>query len=227
MLPDEINTNNRVEKNNNVGSAPNALAVKNFSQLDKGSNFNNLNFKDLANIQSIKATEKNNHRKKNNIINVDFNKHKKANEAPVDVPTFVGTSEETSTLKKKPKRGFFEKMWDKHSYHILGSLDANPGGKFVKLGIGFLALGNIRKISGPFFKTTEEATALAKKLGYQKIKENIHGQAIYKKGKKYITPDVDGHNGGAWKMAKSVKDLGSDATRKGTFNWSLSEKVGK
>ncbi|RFD30453.1 hypothetical protein CER19_08655 [Pseudomonas sp. GL93] len=34
----------------------------------------------------------------------------------------------------------------------------------------------------------------------------------------YITRDLDGHNGGAWKAAKSVKALGSKDTRLGTFD---------
>ncbi|WP_303638394.1 toxin C-terminal domain-containing protein [Stenotrophomonas tuberculopleuritidis] len=32
---------------------------------------------------------------------------------------------------------------------------------------------------------------------------------------------MDGHNGGAWKAAKSVKALGSRDTRLGTFDSSL------
>lgn len=227
MLPDAINLNNRVEKNKKLGFVPNAQTVKNFSQLDKGSVFNNLNFKDLANTQSITATVKSNQPKETNIINVDFNKHKNVKASPVDVPTFVGTAEEITTMKKKPKRGFFEKMWDKHNYHIIGSLDANPAGKFIKIGVGFLAFGGIRKIAGPFFKDTAQATEAATKVGYKKISETIHGQAIYKKGRMYITPDVDSHHGGAWKMADSIKNLGAKATRTGTFDVNLKVKVGK
>lgn len=29
---------------------------------------------------------------------------------------------------------------------------------------------------------------------------NSHGQQVYKKGNRYITPDVDSHNGGVWKI---------------------------
>ena len=39
----------------------------------------------------------------------------------------------------------------------------------------------------------------------------------------YITADIDGHIGGVWKAANSVKGLGSRSTRLGTFdafmNW--------
>ena len=69
--------------------------------------------------------------------------------------------------------------------------------------------------------TTKEATAAANKLGYKKIAEKSHGQPIFKKGNKYITPDVDRHNGGVWKMANSVKNLGSKNTRMGTYDENL------
>ncbi|WP_237712661.1 toxin C-terminal domain-containing protein [Pectobacterium brasiliense] len=38
---------------------------------------------------------------------------------------------------------------------------------------------------------------------------------------RYITPDVDGHNGGFWKGADSVKNLGSRKTRSGTYDANL------
>ena len=69
--------------------------------------------------------------------------------------------------------------------------------------------------------TTKEATAAANKLGHKKIAEKSHGQPIFKKGNKYITPDVDRHNGGVWKMANSVKNLGSKNTRMGTYDENL------
>ena len=52
-------------------------------------------------------------------------------------------------------------------------------------------------LAEPIFKTTAEATVAANSLGFQKINETVHGQAVYKKGRQYITRDVDGHNGGA------------------------------
>ena len=73
-------------------------------------------------------------------------------------------------------------------------------------------IGNTR------FNTTKEATEAAKALGFEKTKEFSHGQPVYKKGNKYITPDVDSHNGGVWKMADSVKNLGSKNTRMGTYD---------
>ncbi|WP_187291017.1 toxin C-terminal domain-containing protein [Clostridium novyi] len=41
---------------------------------------------------------------------------------------------------------------------------------------------------------------------------------FFKKGRKYITPDIDSHNGGVWKMADSIKKLGSRKTRMGTYD---------
>ncbi|WP_332420743.1 toxin C-terminal domain-containing protein, partial [Vibrio metschnikovii] len=84
-----------------------------------------------------------------------------------------------------------------------------------------------------FYKTTKEATAAAKELGFEKTKFKAHGETVYfnKKTKRYISRDVgsgDGngaHNGGVWKMAKSVKDLGSKNSRIGTFDANLN-KIG-
>jgi len=75
------------------------------------------------------------------------------------------------------------------------------------------------------FKNTAEAANKAKELGYSKINELSHGQAVFynNKTKLYITRDIDGHNGGAWKAATSVEKLGSKVTRSGTYdadmNW--------
>ncbi len=63
----------------------------------------------------------------------------------------------------------------------------------------------------------------ASELGYTKTNERSHGQPVYINNKapskiKYITPDVDQHNGGFWKAADSVRNLGSRRTRSGTFD---------
>ncbi len=70
-----------------------------------------------------------------------------------------------------------------------------------------------------------DATNAAKKLGYKPTNYRSHGQKVFynPKTKMYITPNVDGHNGGVWKMAKTVKDLAHRKTRQGTYdeflNW--------
>lgn len=48
---------------------------------------------------------------------------------------------------------------------------------------------------------------------------------MFKKGNSYITRDVDGHNGGAWKEAASPKKLNKKETRNGTFDINLN-KIG-
>ena len=79
-----------------------------------------------------------------------------------------------------------------------------------------------RAFSKPIYKTTKEATLAANVLGFTKINETVHeGQAVYRKGKNFITRDLDGHNGGAWKHANSVKALGSKETRAGTLDINL------
>jgi len=53
------------------------------------------------------------------------------------------------------------------------------------------------------FGSTANATQAARNLGYSKVRQypfNSHGQPVYKKGNRYITPDVDSHNGGVWKV---------------------------
>ena len=76
----------------------------------------------------------------------------------------------------------------------------------------------------------------ASRLGYDKVNQKSHGQPIYKrndslKGKnkpqrpktapKYISPDIDSHNGGIWKGASSISNLGSKQTRLGTYDGNL------
>lgn len=58
--------------------------------------------------------------------------------------------------------------------------------------------------SNCIFGSTKLATEAAEKLGYSRVKSfpfNSHGQAVYKKGNQYITPEVaPAHNGGTWKI---------------------------
>ncbi|MDH2274270.1 polymorphic toxin-type HINT domain-containing protein, partial [Moraxella porci] len=54
-----------------------------------------------------------------------------------------------------------------------------------------------------YFGSKEAATSAAAALGYSITKQypfKSHGQPVYKKGNRYITPDVDQHNGGVWKV---------------------------
>ncbi|EGF92878.1 hypothetical protein ABI_13160 [Asticcacaulis biprosthecium C19] len=47
-----------------------------------------------------------------------------------------------------------------------------------------------------------------------------HGQPVFydKQTRRYFSYDVDGHNGGIWKSAKSVDALKSKSTRLGTYD---------
>jgi RHS repeat-associated protein len=88
---------------------------------------------------------------------------------------------------------------------------------------GIKVADDTRKLATPIYKTTKEAKAAAEKIGFRKIKETVHdGQAVFQRGKnEFITRDIDGHNGGAWKMADSVANLGKKETRSGTFDVNL------
>ena len=91
-----------------------------------------------------------------------------------------------------------------------------------KIWKGAKAVRGARALAEPVYKTTKEAKLAAEAMGFTKINDTIHGgQAVFKRGKDFITRDLDGHNGGAWKMADSVKNLGSKETRAGTFDVNL------
>ncbi|KOU67461.1 hypothetical protein ADK55_03350 [Streptomyces sp. WM4235] len=68
--------------------------------------------------------------------------------------------------------------------------------------------------------TSKQATDLAKYLGYRDEGTRLKGQKIFTNGKTFISQDIgngDGsHNGGTWKIAKSVKALGSKSSRTAT-----------
>ncbi|MFD1259679.1 toxin C-terminal domain-containing protein [Entomomonas asaccharolytica] len=71
----------------------------------------------------------------------------------------------------------------------------------------------------------------AKDMGYRKINERSYSQAVYHNPKasidlRYITPHIDGHNGGFWNAASSIRNLGSKSTRSGTYNIDLTVRIG-
>lgn len=86
-------------------------------------------------------------------------------------------------------------------------------------------ISDARKISAPVFATTKEAAIAAEAMGYKRIHQTLNNQAIFKKGDSYITRDIDGHHGGAWKEASSIKNLSSKELRNGTFNADLSIRI--
>lgn len=108
--------------------------------------------------------------------------------------------------------------WDEKSAQL------EKTGLDVSTIIAMAILGGVAKSGGrgPVYQSNKEAKMAAEALGFKKINETIHGgQPVYKKGALFITRDLDGHNGGAWKMATSVKDLGGKGTRLGTYDSNL------
>ncbi len=63
-----------------------------------------------------------------------------------------------------------------------------------------------------------ECIEIIQNMGFTKIRERSHGQAIFRKGKRYVSFDDDAHNGGVWKMARSVEKLQGRHTRMGTYD---------
>ena len=86
---------------------------------------------------------------------------------------------------------------------------------------GIKVLVKTKLISQLKLMTSKQATQAASNLGFQKTNYTSHGQPIFKNGNRFITPDVDSHIGGVWKMADSVQNLGSKRTRMGTFDADL------
>lgn len=56
--------------------------------------------------------------------------------------------------------------------------------------------------------TRKEARRIAREKGWTEVKDPgfySHGQPVFKDGRKFISPDVDGHNGGRWKVFEDGK----------------------
>lgn len=64
--------------------------------------------------------------------------------------------------------------------------------------------------------TNSQARDLAEYLGFRVITERSHGQIVFTDGKWFITQDIDSHNHGTWKIARSKKDLATKDTREAT-----------
>jgi len=87
-----------------------------------------------------------------------------------------------------------------------------------------LHAARIAATKGPL--SAAQAKELADDLGFLKTNQRSKGQAVYRMDNKYVVRDVDGHNGGVWKMADSPAALGSKTTRSGTYNADLSVRIG-
>ena len=76
------------------------------------------------------------------------------------------------------------------------------------------------------FKARPDFHALAERLGFQRTSHVSHGQPVYQRGNRYISPDIDGHKGGVWKVADdAVRNLRNREMRTGTFNEDLTVRV--
>lgn len=63
-------------------------------------------------------------------------------------------------------------------------------------------------------------------LGFTPVHGYYGKQKVYTDGKRYISPDIDQHNGGYWKLACKISDLWRKSTRVGTYNEDLSIRLG-
>ena len=64
----------------------------------------------------------------------------------------------------------------------------------------------------------KETAKIAEELGFRKTNYQSHGQTVFQKLNRFISRDMDVHNGGFWKMADSVKNLARKQTRLGTYD---------
>jgi hypothetical protein len=87
---------------------------------------------------------------------------------------------------------------------------------------GFEGDLNVPNIARP---DPSDFAALAERLGFERTGFRSHGQAVFERDGLFITPDIDSHGGGVWKMADSVRNLGSKRTRMGTYDANL-ERIG-
>lgn len=69
--------------------------------------------------------------------------------------------------------------------------------------------------------TNAQVTDLADYLGFRSTGQRLRGQTIFRDGNRYIVQDIDAHSGGVFKMADSVRGLGSKSTRTGTYDEQL------
>jgi RHS repeat-associated protein len=93
--------------------------------------------------------------------------------------------------------------------------------------LNYSGLGNSIERLIQRIKTMEampvDPDAAAADLGYGRTNYVSHGQRVYysRDTGRYISPDVDSHIGGVWKMAESVEGLASKNTRLGTYDANL------
>lgn len=112
-----------------------------------------------------------------------------------------------------------------HTYHVgqYAVVVHNDCGPLLTRRVDELGKRIVNPPAAPRYQTD----ALASHLGYRPTGAvDSRGQMIYKRGRNFIVQDVDSHNGGFWKMARSTSDLQRRSTRSGTYDFLL-ERIGE
>jgi RHS repeat-associated protein len=95
---------------------------------------------------------------------------------------------------------------------MAGAIDA--AGMVPGEGAGAKAAGKVC-LKGKAAKDAASKLGFNKRIPPQKAPFNTHGQPLFQDGKKFITPDIDAHKGGTWKM------FDSNGNRLGTYDANL------
>lgn len=138
------------------------------------------------------------------------------------------TEEEKKAAKLAKVRENFRDAAELSAADYADGTQSHPGLEALKAAVGAAAAKGGKKStsststepltqsSSTTGKTSTSSTSVSihsavkkKKLGDRKTNYRSHGQPVYYNEKYYMTPDIDGHNGGTWGMANSVKELGS------------------
>ena len=132
-------------------------------------------------------------------------------------------------ITPQPASGVFESVtpsstgenYDDCPYDASDSLLAAEGGGFKPGDI--LPDGRIAGMGPGAALNNQAAREAAKALKFKPVNGapfNSHGQPVFKKGNRYLTPDVDQHSGGVWKM------FDQKGRRLGTYDGNLN-RIGK
>ena len=110
-----------------------------------------------------------------------------------------------------------------HSYYVLAGVQAvlvhNDGDEYPSP-LPTQKQGKTQRL------TNSQAKDLAEYNGFRRVPNaRVKNQQVFTDGKRFIVQDIDSHNGGTWKVADSIDDLGSKTTRTATTD-ALLEPIG-
>jgi uncharacterized protein YukE len=100
-----------------------------------------------------------------------------------------------------------------------------PGGG-PGLGGSRETLGRRQRAIGESVWSAKEAEEKALAMGFVKTNYRSMGQAVFRKGRRYISRDETSHARGAWKVAYAPDKLKAKETRLGTYNEDLTQRLG-